>query len=191
MRLTIGVMGASAIPTRQIEELAYQTGQWIARRGAVLITGATTGLPFAAARGAKDAEGGVVGFSPALNWLQHQQNGYPTDYHDLIVFTGLSSAGRNLLNVRASHGLIFVGGSMGALNEFTIAYDENKVIGVLQGTGGFCNHLDEWMLHLAKPNSQAILICEKDPERLVDQVIHAIQSKAHELGFPQLNQDGD
>jgi uncharacterized protein (TIGR00725 family) len=183
MKLTIGVMGASGDADPEIERLATETGRWIARKGAVLITGATTGLPFAAAKGAKKEKGEVIGFSPAINVLEHQRIGYPTEFHDLIVYTGLSSAGRNLLNVRASHALIFVGGSMGALNEFTIAYDENKIIGILDGSGGFCNHLQDWMLHLNKPKNRAVLIHCKDPERLVEDVFQAIRGRAVELGL--------
>lgn len=176
-------MGSSAIANADVERRAFQTGQSIARRGAVLVTGATNGLPLAAARGAKTAGGEVIGFSPALNWTDHVRLGYPVDFHDIIICTGLSSAGRNLLNVRASHGLIFVGGSMGALNEFTIAYDENKVIGILEGTGGFCDHLQEWMFHLAKPENRATLIHHDDPENLAGRVHDAIRSRSSELGL--------
>jgi uncharacterized protein (TIGR00725 family) len=183
MKLTIGVMGSSGVADPEIERLATDTGRWIARKGAVLITGATTGLPLAAAKGAKEENGEVIGFSPAINRVEHQRIGYPTDFHDLIVYTGLSSAGRNLLNVRASHGLVFIGGSMGALNEYTIAYDENKIIGILDGSGGFCNHLEDWMLHLSKPHNRAVLIHCKDPEKLVEDVFQAIRERAVELGL--------
>src|SRR5918996_6512455 len=183
MKVTIGVMGASAVPDPETEQLAIETGRCIARKGAVLITGATTGLPLAAAKGAKEEKGEVIGFSPAINYVEHERIGYPTEFHDLIVYTGLSSPGRNLLNVRASHALVFVGGSMGALNEFTIAYDENKIIGILTGSGGFCNHLEDWMLHLSKPQSRAVLIHCNDPEKLVEDLVQAIQNRAVELGL--------
>ena len=183
MKLTIGVMGASVISSPHTERLAFEIGQAIAQKGALLVTGATNGFPLAAARGAQAAGGEVLGFSPAVNWSEHIRLGYPPDFHDLVVCTGLSSAGRNLLNVRASHGIIFVGGSIGALNEFTIAYDESKVIGILEGSGGFCNHLQEWMLDLAKPDNRAILIHRKQPEELVDDVYGAIQSRKPELGL--------
>ena len=171
------------ISSAETEECAFETGQAIARTGALLVTGATNGVPLASARGAHAAGGQVLGFSPATNWQEHLHLGYPAEFHDFVVCTGLSSAGRNLLNVRASHGIIFVGGSMGALNEFTIAYDENKVIGILEGTGGFCNHLQEWMGHLAKPENRAILIYSKQPEELVRDVYRAIQSRKLELGL--------
>jgi uncharacterized protein (TIGR00725 family) len=183
MKLTIGVMGASAVPLPEVEQRSFDTGESIAKNGAVLITGTTPGLPLAAARGAKSAGGEVLGFSPAIDWMEHQRMGYATDFHDLIIFTGLSSKGRNLLNIRASHGLIFVGGSMGALNEFTIAYDEHKVIGILEGTGGFCDHMQEWMTHLAKPDNRAVILYGQEPRTLVKDVLHAISERKAELGL--------
>lgn len=183
MKLTIGVMGASSTVNSNVEKLAFETGERIARNGAVLITGATTGLPLAAARGAKSAGGEVIGFSPAGSWLEHKRLGYPTEFHDLIFCTGLSTAGRNLLNVRSSHGLIFIGGSMGALNEFTIAYDEHKVIGILRGSGGFCNQMEEWIVHLAKPDNRAILIHCGEPISLVEQVLQEVRHRSTDLGL--------
>ncbi len=169
-------MGSSRIPGAEIEQLAWRTGKCIAQMKAVLITGATTGLPLAAARGAKDENGEVIGFSPASNPEEHHKMGLPVEFHDLIIYTGLSFSGRNLLNVRASNGLIFAGGSMGALNEFTIAYDEQKVIGILKGTGGFCNHLEEWMHHLAKPDNRSVLIYHDNPEMLVRRVYETVRA---------------
>lgn len=169
-------MGSSAAPDPNIEKKAFLIGELIAKEGAILITGATTGLPFAGARGATRAGGEVVGFSPAINAKEHKNSGLPTTDHDILIYTGLTSKGRNLLNVRGSHALVFVGGSMGALNEFTIAYDEQKIIGVLVGSGGFCNHMQDWMQVLAKPGNRAVLHYESDPEKLMSQVFGSIRT---------------
>jgi uncharacterized protein (TIGR00725 family) len=174
MKPAIGVMGSSAILNPAIEKQARQIGSLIARRGAILITGATTGLPLAAAEGAKEQGGEVIGFSPAINRRQHHEFGLPLTAHDLIVYTGFSYKGRNLLNIRASDGILFLGGSMGVLNEFTIAYDEGKILGILEGSGGFCNHMKEWMKVLAKPGNAAILHYSSDPRDLVDLVFTSV-----------------
>ncbi len=174
MKTTIGVMGASSAADSAIERQAEQVGRLIAQRGAVLITGATTGYPLAAARAAAQTGGQVIGFSPADNASEHRRLGLPFDHHDLIIYTGLSFKGRNLLNVRASSALIFVGGSMGALNEFTIAYDEAKIIGILEGTGGFCDHLREWLPSLQKPGNRSIIHYSMEPVDLLDQVFRSI-----------------
>jgi len=168
-------MGSSNVLNPDIAAKAEQIGREIATRGAVLITGATTGLPLAAAKGANQCGGEVIGFSPAINWDEHKRIGMPQEHHDLIVCTGLSLKGRNLLNVRACHGILFLGGSMGTLNEFTIAYDEAKIIGILEGSGGFCDHLREWMQYLSKPQNQAIIHYNADPVQLVDDVFASIE----------------
>ena len=181
MKLTIGVMGSSSIQDALVADMAERVGSAIARRGAVLITGATSGFPLAAAKGAKQAGGEVIGFSPALTVSEHDSLGLPFQYHDLIIYTGLTYKGRNLLNVRASLGLIFIGGSMGTLNEFTIAYDEEKILGVLEGSGGFCDQMNQWMKYLAKSGNRAVLHYRHDPEELVAQVFDSVQRQFADL----------
>ena len=46
-------------------------GRLIAQRGFILVTGATTGAPYWAAKGAKEAGGFVIGISPAYSKIQH------------------------------------------------------------------------------------------------------------------------
>lgn len=174
MKRTVGVMGASAKQAPHREELARALGKLIAEQRFVLITGATTGMPFAAACGAHEAGGEVIGFSPAANEQEHRRMGLPVEFHDLIFYTGLGSHGRNLLNVRSSEALFFAGGSMGTLNEFTIAYDENKILGVLEGTGGFCDHMKEWMGVLSKQHSRAVIHYSSDPAELARRVFESI-----------------
>lgn len=177
MTIAIGVMGSSTVASGEVAEVARGLGFQIARHGAILITGATTGLPLLAAEGAKQAGGQVIGFSPALNMQEHVNMGLPVAHHDLIICTGLSFKGRNLLNVRASDGILFVGGSMGALNEFTIAYDEQKIIGIVEGSGGFCNYMRDWIRVLGKPNNRAVIHYNADPNQLVQVVFQTAAAK--------------
>src|SRR3989344_7586658 len=50
---------------------AKELGREIVTHGAILITGATTGFPYWAAHGAKEAEGISIGISPASNEKEH------------------------------------------------------------------------------------------------------------------------
>ncbi|MFA5084236.1 MAG: hypothetical protein WC475_02550 [Candidatus Paceibacterota bacterium] len=125
-------------------EKAQEIGREIARQGFVLVTGATTGMPYWAAKGAKEAGGTVIGFSPAASKLSHQRTYHlPIDYHDIIVYTGFGYSGRNLLLTRASDAVILICGRMGTLNEFTIAFEDQKPIGVLEGTGGTADIIED------------------------------------------------
>ena len=86
----------------------------------VTVTGATTGAPFWAAKGAKEAGGIVIGISPASTKREHVKTyGLPVEYHDLIIYTGFGYAGRNLLFTRSADAVITVAGRIGTLNEFT------------------------------------------------------------------------
>src|SRR3989344_2940835 len=121
-------------------EKAEEIGRLIAKHNMILVTGATTGIPYWAAKGAKEAGGFVVGLSPAVSKTDHvKRYELPLDYHDVIVYTGFDYSGRNLLLTRASDAVITLCGRMGTLNEFTIAFEDNKPIRVLEESGGIAN----------------------------------------------------
>src|SRR5262245_15945972 len=138
MRLKIGVMGgATGVMTPEILEKAHALGRAIARSGCILVTGGCPGLPLASACGAKEEGGFVVGISPGLSLDEHvYKYGSPTEFHDVLIFTGSGLMGREVVNIRSSDIVVIVGGRSGTLGELAIAYDEGKLIGVWTGTGG-------------------------------------------------------
>jgi len=166
-----GAAGGSCFESAK--ELAYEVGREIARQGAILITGATTGVPNEAAKGAHEAGGMVIGFSPAATVKEHvKKYRLPTDYIDLTVFTGFGYAGRNLILTRASDAVILVCGRIGTLNEFTIAFEDKKIIGVLAGSGGTSSELPH-LLRMARRGA-GHTIFHPDPHTLVQKVIAEI-----------------
>jgi uncharacterized protein (TIGR00725 family) len=98
--------------------------------------------------------------------------GLPEDGADVIIFTGFGYKGRNVINVRSADVVIIFGGAMGTLNEFTIAYDEGKIIGVLEGSGGVADHIREIIGLCKKPTRGAVLF-DKDPSKLVEMTLAA------------------
>ena len=66
--------------------------------------------------------------------------------------------------IRSCDVVLFSGGSIGSPNEFTIAYDEGKVVGCLVGTGGVADSVEELVTTLQKP-TKARLVYDPDPER--------------------------
>ncbi len=148
-------------------------GAEIAKRGAVLVTGATTGAPLWAAIGAKEAGGFVIGVSPASSELEHvKKYRLPIDYHDIIIYTGFGYSGRNLLLTRASDAVITVCGRMGTLNEFTIAFEDEKPQGILEGTGGLADQIEELVKQAHRGNG--FIAYDHDPHRLMEKVIALI-----------------
>lgn len=154
-------------------EKAEQLGREIARRGYVLVTGATTGLPYWAAKGAKLAGGTVIGISPAASESAHIKTYHlPTDYHDLIIYTGFEYSGRNLLLIRSSDAIVTICGRIGTLNEFTIAFEDQKIIGVLEKTGGTADMMREILEKSHRGMGRVIF--NDDPIVLLDRIAKAI-----------------
>lgn len=170
-RMTVGVMGsAGGTLDEVVRRKVYRLGHAIATRGCVLITGACPGLPHEAVKGAKQAGGIVVGISPALNLEEHvRKYRSPTRGYDAIVYTGSGLMGREVENIRSCDVVIFAGGRSGTLGEFAIAYDEAKVIGVLQTTGGITEHLRD-IIAMMKKDTGAMVCYNTDPDRLLDQL---------------------
>lgn len=152
-------------------------GRAIAKNKCILINGATTGLPDAAAEGAKSEGGMVIGVSPANSLQDHVKNyKLPTKSYDTIIYTGFGFNLRNIINIRTSDAIIFLRGSMGTLNEFTIAYEDRKIIGVLEHFGGVSEFIDE-IVDICKKDTGAIIIHDTDPDRLVRKLIAEIKKK--------------
>ncbi|MGA2761310.1 MAG: hypothetical protein ABSF08_13445, partial [Candidatus Cybelea sp.] len=120
MKLQIGVMGsAGGIITDQECELARRAGACIARRGALIVTGACPGLPHAAVLGAHAEGGESLGVSPAHSREEHVGlYESPLKPYTAMVFTGSGLMGREVYNIHSSDFVIFVGGRTGTLGEF-------------------------------------------------------------------------
>jgi uncharacterized protein (TIGR00725 family) len=159
--------------------MARAVGVQVIQQGHVVLTGATKGLPYAAASAAKAAGGehiSSIGFSPAASRLAHiKKYRLPADAYDIIVYTGFEYTGRNLMLVRASEAVIMVGGRIGTLNEMTIAIEERKPIGILLGSGGMTAEV-EHVLKAAK-RSRSGIIFDDDPARLVKKVIEMLDER--------------
>ena len=171
---SIGVMGAAGgeLPPA-VRDRCYAIGAAIARKGCVLITGACPGLPYDAARGARDAGGLSVGVSPALSRSEHvTKYESPVDAYDVIIYTGSGLMGREVHNIHSSDIVIIAGGRSGTLGEFCIAYDEGKLIGILSDSGGVADELDSIVPKLGKITG-AHIVYESDPDTLVERCIAA------------------
>lgn len=178
MKLKIGVMGsATGNLSRRHKKIAYELGRAIAQNNCITITGACPGLPLESAKGANEAGGLVVGISPALSELEHVNKYHsPVEYHDVLIFTGSGLMGREVINIRSSDIVVIIGGRSGTLGEFSIAYDEGKLIGVLYGTGGISSEIKN-IVKIIKKRTGAKIIYGEDPRILVKSLINYFTKK--------------
>jgi uncharacterized protein (TIGR00725 family) len=171
--IKIGVMGSAddALPDGVVDALrkrAEGLGRAVAAcEDAALLTGATTGLVHIVGATAHEAGALHIGVSPAGNEDEHTSRyRLPLDACDLIIYTGFGLKGRNVVLVRSCDIVLFIAGSMGALNEFTIAHDEGKIIGCLTGTGGVADEA-EALLQTFPKQTGARVFHDSDPARLL------------------------
>jgi uncharacterized protein (TIGR00725 family) len=179
--IKIVISGAAVTkPCREnVHELAYEVGKEIALHKLVMLTGATTGTPLWAAKGAYENGGIVIGLSPARSYKEHVKvYKLPTDYHHTILYTGEGYSGRNLLLTKMGDGVIFICGRIGTLNEFTIAFEEEKPMGVLVGSGG----TEEYFMEIVEKAKRGPgkIVWGKDPKILVEKLLEIVKIEIEE-----------
>jgi len=184
----IGVFGSSAdVTDRSIEEKAAEVGAELAKQNCIVITGGCPGLPYIAAESAHKHGGEVWGFSPAHN-LEEQYKIYtdndPTIYTKLIyVSSSFELANnvkacrkyRNVISVAACDAGIIISGRWGTLNELTNLLDYGKVIGILTGTGGVSDEIENLMSKIKKETG-ALVIYDNNPQMLIEKIINTLKN---------------
>lgn len=181
-KIKIGVMGsAGGEMQEQVVDRCREMGRAIADEGCAILTGGCPGLPHHAVIGCKERGGLTIGVSPALSYYEHvHRYGSPTDSIDVMIYTGAGLMGREVIGVRSCDIVIIVGGRSGTLGEFAIAYDEGRTIGVLTGTGGVADHIDEF-LHVIKKATGSMMFYNDDPRKLIEQCVAAFRSNPPEI----------
>jgi uncharacterized protein (TIGR00725 family) len=180
MKIKVGVMGSAEDAlaggvTDMVRERAESLGREIARRDLLLLTGATTGLTYIVGRSARAAGAFHIGISPAGSEREHAEKyKLPLDSCDSIIYTGFGLKGRNVVLVRSCDVVLFIGGSMGSLNEFTIAHDEGRVMGCLTGTGGVADEAER-LLRVFPKQTEACVLHGDDPARLLSGCLEAFE----------------
>lgn len=114
-------------------QLAEETGRRLAEAGVTVVCGGMTGVMEAAARGAAEAGGAVIGIVP------DEDSARANPYCTYVVSTGMGPA-RNLAVVASGEVVIAVGGEWGTLSEIGLARRlERKVVALrswkLEGEG--------------------------------------------------------
>jgi len=122
-RKIIAVIGGSEASEKHLK-IAEEVGSLVAKKGAILITGGMGGIMTAASKGAKEANGLVIGILPSLE----KEGANP--YVDIPIVTGLNQA-RNFIIARTCDCAIAINGKYGTLSEiaYCLMYD-TPVVGI-------------------------------------------------------------
>lgn len=126
------------------QETAAEIGRIVAEAGALLlfsIENDAESLPIIAARTAKEHGGVTVGFTHGSE-TNDQSN---ASTHTIV--TGMQRGGpREFMLISSADIIIAIGGGSGTLMEIAIAYQQDKKIFALKGSGGWAERLSDSFL---------------------------------------------
>jgi len=178
MKYKIAVSGAARVShcCKGVRELSKEVGREIFRQNCILVTGATTGVPYFAALGCEEVGGFNVGFSPATSEAAHLKTyKLPVDVFDVVVYTGADYVGRNVIMTKSVDGVVIICGRMGTLHEFATAFEIQKPIAVLEKTGGTADKIKK--IATGPYRGVKKIIYEKNPKELVKRLIELIKKE--------------
>ncbi len=178
-KLKFGVMGSASGPQINdpiAREKACELGRAIGSRGHIFLNGACPGLPHDAMLAAKEAGGLTIGISPAFSEYEHINEYLSPHGHDIIMFTGLGFMERDIINIRSSDAIVIIGGGIGTLNEFTIAYEEGRPTGIITNSGGISNSIPHIVEELCKRKIPPNMLFADDPAELIEKLEVAIEA---------------
>lgn len=194
-KFKIGVFGSNDQElSASVIAKAKQIGKELANYSIIIITGASSGLPYHAAQEAAKKGTEVWGYSP-VNGLENQKKFAPNDdisiYKKLIfvpknfLFSsnlGVSKKYRNVISTANCDAGIIVSGRWGTLNEFTNLYDMGKIIGVLTRTGGIADELPQLTQKISKKSKAKIRFSNSSKE-LVGKVIKELKTRVKQQTY--------
>ncbi len=195
----IGVFGSAVNESDKAIETAKELGRVLGEKNVIVINGACTGMPYVIAKEAAKKGAEIWGFAPVAT-EKELRNLYPEDdfsiykkvlyipenFRELFFIEGdrefkvqkpSLQKYRNVISTASCDGAIIISGRWGSLNEFTNLFDMGKVIGVLTGTGGIADELDNLSKKITKP-SLAKVFFDTNPEKLVDRVLEELNERS-------------
>lgn len=203
----ITVIGSadSGVPRRVLRQ-ARTLGRQAARRGYVTVSGACPGAPQAAIEGAKERGGATGGFSSYATPEAHRASGVPTKGLDFIQLTNLPPGlrevakgepnfmGREVTMIDRSDAAIVFRGRTGTLSEISMALSAGKPIGVVVGTGGIADAMQDVVAAIRATGKapSAPIFFDTAPTRLLKKMERAIEMArlSRRLGRPRPEAQG-
>jgi uncharacterized protein (TIGR00725 family) len=167
-RVQISVVGFNEDSCTEVaRDAAYRVGRAIAKEGGCVVSGGLGGVMEAASKGASEAGGHSVGIIPSADSAQANK------YCDFVVATGLGRS-RNFVVAYSGDAMVLVGGGAGTLIEAAAAYQADKPIASVKGTGGVA---DAWAGKYVDERRTRLIIEGSSPEDAVKKVMRELSRR--------------
>ncbi|MGH3456437.1 MAG: TIGR00725 family protein [Nocardioidaceae bacterium] len=122
----VAIVGPGAGATDADRDHARRAGAWLAREGAIVLSGGLGGVMGATAEGVRDGGGVCIGLLPGSS----RAEAHPA--HTIAIPTGLGEL-RNGLLVRASDAVLAINTSWGTMSEIALAVRTEVPVVMLGG----------------------------------------------------------
>jgi len=181
MKYKLGIYGSAAGDLQAAMPIALKLGRVLQDYADtfILITGACSGLPDTIISEALPSGIEIWGFSSSFD-LNSQKKQFPTidtSVYKKIIYVPRSFTFENNERVRMKYrnvistancdAAIIVSGRWGTLNEFTNLIDFQKIVGVLNNSGGIADELASLSNKISKAG-QGPIIFDDDPKQLIE-----------------------
>lgn len=188
MKYKVGIFGSAEGDFEKILTKAQELGRVLAEKKVIVVTGASTGIPFVVARNAYEHVAEIWGFSPATNLTAQRKmmEGIDNDVFSKLFFIpkgylfakdeNVCRKYRNVTSTATCDAGIIISGRWGTMNEFTNLFDMGKIIGVLTGTGGIADELESLMEKINKP-SKAKVFFSDSPNELIKKILSELEQR--------------
>ncbi len=186
-KIVIAVSGSADMTPfgEEALKLSKNLGRELAGSGYILVTGATSGFPHYVALGYQENKGIFsLGLSPATDEKEHVELYLlPIEPCDIIIYTGFGFPLRDIMLTKTAQAMIIGPGRIGTIHEFTVAYESNIPLGILEGPWKTDEVIRDIIRNSHRVNNN--IIFDSDIKRLIQRLTEMVKEgkeKEKELG---------
>lgn len=173
----IGVIG-SGTADAATSDLAWEVGRAVGRAGCHLLCGGRGGVMEASCRGHQvgregldPPEGVTIGLMPGDDHTE------ANEFVDIVIPTGIGLA-RNAIVACGSQALIAIAGGSGTMSEISLAWQMDRPVAALAGSGGWAARLAG--ARLDDKRGDEIFLAES-PDDAIAHILEALSSKTRTI----------
>lgn len=194
MRYKIGVFGSAEDFDKSLITKVRDLGKILGQKRFIVITGATSGLPYLVSFEAFKNGAEIWGYSYEQNLedIKKRMLDHDTSIYKQLVYVPknfpfasnieICRKYRNVISTANCDAGIIISGRWGTMNEFTNLFDMGKVIGILTETGGIADELVNLYPKVSKKNNAKVFFSNSS-SILVEKIITELKNRKSQRLF--------
>ena len=169
--MKIAIFGSAIkVSDKKVIQSCKSIAETLVENDIITFTGVGIGIPHLIVEYVHEMGGKCIGYSPSTDKHLHNKisdNADLSPFDTVHFIKGFTK--RSLQMIEDADAVIVLGGRMGTLSEFSIAYEENKVIGVITSIEGIGKHLKN-IIHITKKHRKVPVLFDDDAKNLIRRI---------------------